>query len=74
MNIGDIVWFCWWKGPYPNKSGMPDLIRKAALILGEYESLDDTEELWYEIYIFEENRRILVDKVKLEKVVKQEDN
>jgi hypothetical protein len=68
MNTGELVWFCWWKGHYPHAGVGLDLVRKPALILGEYEGLDNSIELWYDIYIFEDNRRIIVDKIKLEPI------
>jgi|TARA_R110000824_G_scaffold91318_3_gene222295 hypothetical protein len=73
MEIGQLVWFCWWKGHFPNADGQSDLIRKAALILGEYEAVDNTEDMWYDIYVFEDNRRLIVDEVKLEKINRGEE-
>jgi hypothetical protein len=67
MRAGDLVWFCWWKGyTSPYVSGTPDLIRKAAVIVEEYITLDNDDEVWYDIYIFEDTRRLLVDTSKIE--------
>lgn len=71
MHIGDLVWFCWWKGYSPPSFPAPDLTRKAALILEEYESLDTVGDLWYDIYIFQDTRRLIVDQTKLEPMVRQ---
>ena len=68
MNTGELVWFCWWKGHYPHAGEDLALVRKPALILGEYEALDNSQDLWYDIYIFEDNRRLIVDRIKLEPV------
>ena len=47
MEIGQLVWFFWWKGHFPNADGQSDLIRN--------------------------NRRLIVDEVKLEKINRGEE-
>lgn len=55
-------------------SASPDLIRKAAVIVEEYITLDNDDEVWYDIYIFEDTRRLLVDKTKIELMKVRKEN
>jgi len=55
-------------------SASPDLIRKAAVIVEEYITLDNDDEIWYDIYIFEDTRRLLVDKTKIELMKVRKEN
>ena len=55
-------------------NGSPDLIRKAAVIVDEYITLDNDVEVWYDIYIFEDTRRFLVDKTKIELMKVRKEN
>ena len=42
------------------------MIRKAGVIVEEYITLDKAGDTWYDIYIFEDARRLLVETNKLE--------
>ena len=66
MRAGDLIWFCWWKGYTNIITGGPDFIRNAGVIVEEYITLDKAGDTWYDIYIFEDARRLLVEANKIE--------